>query len=469
MTALAVSNNFYAYAAKAGVPVDSLIRFIEAGYYPQPKQMLLHSACRAADDELNANEIGYGGALGGGKTHGFFAQIAIDDSQRFPNLKTLFLRKVGKYAKESLEDLRRSVLHSVKHEFKNNVIHYPNQSRIIIGAYQYEKDIDNYLSLEYDIILIEQAEQISGKKIDLIATRNRSSKGFRPRRYYSFNPGGLAHSYLKTKFIEPFRKENETKTKFIFANFQDNAFLNNEYHETLDTLTGWQKAAWRDGDWDILAGQFFSNFRYETHVVKPFQIPSHWQVWAALDYGFNHPTVCLLFAKNDGIIYVIAEYGERKKLVPSHAEAIKQMFRRNLGDDFMSRLNSFVAGQDAFAQRGNESGKTIADQYKDFGINLTPANTDRISGAGQILGLLGDTENGIPPKMFIFDTCPRLIEQLPMMQHDPNRPEDVLKTDIDDDGNGGDDYYDTNRYGVMTPDAFQVTDRVRNIFAATNL
>lgn len=444
-----VTQGFFDFAASVGVPADTLLRFISAGYYPQPKQMLLHSACRLADKPDTPNKIGYGGALGGGKTHGAFAQIAIDDCQRFPNLKVLFLRKVGKYAKESLEDLRRSGLRNVKHEFKNNIIHYPNGSRIIIGSYQYEKDIDNYLSLEYDIILIEQAEQITGKKIDLIATRNRSSKGFRPRMYLTFNPGGLSHAYLKEKFIMPFRKDKETNTKFIFANHKDNYFLNDEYQQTLNELKGWQKAAWRDGDWDILAGQFFSNFNYDLHVIEPFKIPAHWEVWGAMDYGFNHPTTSGLFAKNDGITYVCAEYGERKKLIPTNAQGIKDTFLKQ--DVSMDRLGIFVAGHDTFANTGaNETGKTRADIYKENGISLSLANTDRLSGAGQILDMLGDVESNIKPTLFFFNTCVRTIEQLPQMQHDPNRPEDVLKVDIDDEGNGGDDYYDYTRYGVMT-------------------
>lgn len=44
----------------------------------------------------------------------------------------------------------------------------------------------------------------------------------------------------------------------------------------------------------------------------------------------------------------------------------------------------------------------------------------------------------------------RLIETLPALQHDPNRPEDVLKVDMDDDGNGGDDCADCLRYLVAT-------------------
>jgi hypothetical protein len=49
----------------------------------------------------------------------------------------------------------------------------------------------------------------------------------------------------------------------------------------------------------------------------------------------------------------------------------------------------------------------------------------------------------------IVNRCARLIETLPMLEHDPRRPEDVLKVDVDEDGNGGDDAYDSFRYGLM--------------------
>ena len=48
-------------------------------------------------------------------------------------------------------------------------------------------------------------------------------------------------------------------------------------------------------------------------------------------------------------------------------------------------------------------------------------------------------EGGVRPTLFIHRRCGRLIETLPALQHDPNRPEDVLKVDADEDGVGGDD------------------------------
>jgi hypothetical protein len=43
-----------------------------------------------------------------------------------------------------------------------------------------------------------------------------------------------------------------------------------------------------------------------------------------------------------------------------------------------------------------------------------------------------------------------VVETLPALQHDPNRPEDVLKVDADEDGGGGDDAADCLRYLVAT-------------------
>ena len=44
----------------------------------------------------------------------------------------------------------------------------------------------------------------------------------------------------------------------------------------------------------------------------------------------------------------------------------------------------------------------------------------------------------------------RLIDTLPARQHNPNRPEDVLKVDADEEGAGGDDAADCLRYLVAT-------------------
>jgi len=80
-----------------------------------------------------------------------------------------------------------------------------------------------------------------------------------------------------------------------------------------------------------------------------------------------------------------------------------------------------------------------------------------MQGFGEVAPNLGVASNfdlasdgGIPPKLFIHARCARLIETLPALQHDPHRPEDVLKVDADEDGVGGDDAADCLRYLVAT-------------------
>lgn len=422
-----------------------------AGYVPQPKQLEFHGLARLADTLDELEDLGYGGARGGGKTHCGFAQIAIDDCQMWDGLSVLFLREKAGSAEESMQKLCTRILPRVPHRPTRSVIYFPNNSSIKIGHFQYEKDINQYLSLEYDIIFIEQAEQLSQSKIEEIKTVNRTSiPNFKPRTYYTFNPGGISHQYLKNKFIKPHRDKSETTTRFVFANVADNKQVDKFYRSKLEALSGWKRKAWLDGDWDIFAGQYFEGFNHAIHVVEPISLPDFKAMgcdfWCSLDYGFKHYTTCYLFTEYDGTIYVLDEFAERRQLISTNCEGIKEMLTNNglAIDD----LINFVAGTDVFARKG-DTGECFADEFEKGGIRLHPANTARRAGAGRILQLLGDKSQQIEPSIKISSRCRGLIECLPSLMHNPNDPEDVLKVDTDDQGRGGDDWYDGFRYGVM--------------------
>lgn len=421
--------------------------------------MLFHGFARLADIVDEIEDIGYGGARGGGKTHCGFAQIAIDDCAKWPNLSVLFLREKAGSAEESMQKLCTRILPRVPHRPTRSIIYFPNGSTIKIGHFQYEKDINQYLSLEYDVIFIEQAEQLSQSKIEEIKTVNRTSiAGFKPRTYYTFNPGGISHAYLKKKFILPMRSQREATTRFVFANVEDNKKVDKFYRAKLEALTGWKRDAWLDGDWDIFAGQYFETFSYDTHVIRPEAVPDltipDLNIWCALDYGFKHYTVCYLLCEYDGVIYAVDEYAARKQLISTNADGIIEMLEQNGLN--ISQLWNFVAGQDVFAKKG-DTGESFADEFSRCGINLRPANVSRKAGAGKILQLLGDKKQEIEPSIRISSKCAGLVECLPAMMHNPNDPEDVLKVDTDDQGRGGDDWYDAFRYGVMVNNSLGIT------------
>jgi phage terminase large subunit len=442
-------------AIGAGCPEDQTRNFVAAKLWLQERQLVASAAARLCDRPDGPTEVGYGGARGGGKSHWMLSQVGADDCQRVPGLKCLLLRKVGKANLEHFEDLRQRLFNRLPHEFSafRGILTFANGSRIIAGHFQNDRDVDAYLGLEYDVIGIEEATTLTSRKFQDITTCCRSSKpNWRPRIYSTTNPGGVGHAWYRKRFVQPMLDRRETETRFIPARVGDNAFNNPEYRRILEGLTGWQRRAWLNGDWDIAAGQFFTQFRRDVHVVEDFDDARAVEWFCALDYGHVHYTVCLLGCRDgDGNTYVVDEHAERLWLPQRHAAAIKAMLARHkIGDRALTLadLKRVVAGADVFSRQSD--GTTIAAQYAKQGITLRCANTDRVNGWAEVMQGLGDIEGGVRPTLFIHKRCGRLIETLPALQHDPNRPEDVLKVDADEDGVGGDDCADCLRYLVAT-------------------
>ncbi len=445
----------YAAAAKAaGVPQGQLANFLRGGYVAQPHQLVWHAVARQADKPNGPKYIGIGGRRGPGKTHAIFAQVALDDCQRQPGLKVLFLRKFLKAAKESFDGVRRRVLQGTKHTFKvvPGIIEFENGSQIYLGHFRTENEIDTYLGQEYDAYVLEEATQFSEAKIDLLGGSLRTSKDWRTRWYLTTNTGGVGHAWFKRRIVDPYYNGTQTETAFLPANAAENIYNDEDYHKYLASLTGDLGRMWRDGDWDIYAGQYFSTFQRDIHVFpnkhNPLTldtIPRGWRVWGSLDYGFRHYNTFHLFTENDGDVYILDEHGRREWQPQMHIDAIVELLARyGLSPQ---HLDVVVAGSDI--NRRESSGNTVAQQYISAGFNIQPANDDRIDGATNFLSGLGDRDNGVAPWLFISHRCRNLIETLPVLEHDDHDNLKVKKWDTDDKGNGGDDWYDSARKGVL--------------------
>lgn len=459
-------------AIAAGCPSDQLLNFSRAGLVLSDKQFRAAAAARSCDHRCPACEadalahrdprpdcpdcgptmVGYGGARGGGKSYWGLAQAFCDDGARYPGLKFLYLRKVGKTGDEAVQDLRRSVLHSTPHHYhstKKILTRADNGSTVRLGHFQSENDIDQYLGIEYDGVLTEEATQLTHAKVKNIGTCVRTSKpGWRPRQYFTTNPGNIGHAWFKDLFIRPLREGSERATRFIQATVRDNRHVNPEYRRQLESLQGWQRAAWLEGEWDLAAGQYFTNFRRDRVLRELPEIPADWRLWGSFDYGLVHYSAFYLLGEDgDRNVWAIGEHAERGWLPEDHAGAIHALLHRRgleAGD-----LGTIVAGGDAF--NSQRDGKSIADDYRALGLEMTRANTDRVNGAAEVFRRLGNPEADPPrePSLFVTPECPRLLDCLPDLQRDPGRGEDVLKVDCDEEGLGGDDYYDSFRYGCM--------------------
>jgi phage terminase large subunit len=443
----------YERAIGALVP-DQRYNFERAGVVLQPVQVAMARAARQADMPGNADEIGVGGARGGGKSYSVTTQAWVDDCQRFPGLKVLYLRKTAKAGREQLSDLVRATLANVDCEIKSTQIDFPNSSRVVIGGFKDDSEALKYQGIEYDVLVIEELTQLSERTYKTLRTSLRSSKGWRPRVYATFNPLGIGHQWVKKRFVDPHRENRQTNTLFIPSTVSDNAFNDSEYILKLEDLTGAELRAYRYGDWDVLSGAYFENWNYDAHTIDRLtDIPSHWRIWACMDAGYNHWNIIHFLAQDsDANVYVFHELAHRKQ----HVDVIANDLHRALAEYGLTsaQLQGFFAGTDAFRVTAANS-DTLAQQYHAYNIALSQADMSpgsRILGWQALNRLLGDPRKGKKNRLFVTRNCRRLIETLPYLERDPNRPEDVKKWDTDETGSGGDDAADALRYGVALID-----------------
>ena len=284
--------------------------------------------------------------------------------------------------------------------------------------------------------------------------RSRTSKpNWRPRLYEDTNPGGVGMAENKQMYVIPWKqgRQHETGTRYIHSTVYDNKFINKEYVKQLETLTGWQRKAWLDGDWDFAAGSFFTNFVPDHHVYPnnkvQFDEKTAVRWYASYDYGFAHNAACILFAQDkSGTTYMVDEWVDSENVIFEQAENIKEMLKVHHltpGD-----LYFFVAGKDCFSR--NEDGKTIADAFSENGIDFSVAEVDRANGWKRCHTLFGDISANIPAKGYVHSRCKNLISQIQLAQHSEKRAGDIEKFNADTEGNGGDDALDAWRFGIAS-------------------
>ncbi|MEG1501541.1 MAG: hypothetical protein RR396_06245, partial [Clostridiales bacterium] len=227
---------------------------------------------------------------------------------------------------------------------------------------------------------------------------------------------------------------------FIPATVYDNSFLmkaDPEYIRRLEELPSLERRAFLDGDWDLFAGQFFSEYRLALHGMKPFALPAHWRRFVSLDWGYNDPCAVLWHAVCDGHIYTYREFYQRQMTASQVAKKIKEL---SLGE----KIDYYVASPDMWQKRGSDSvyGENIADSFSGEGLYLLKADNARIIGWQRVREYLALAPDGKPFWRFFPDTCPNLGRTLPALVYDKHNVEDAA---------GGEDHApESLRYALMS-------------------
>lgn len=447
-----VFQRYFEQAAEAGCPKEQVEGFASRGYVAQPRQLEFHSLCRQADKEGGPTRIGMGGSRGGAKSHAMMAQIG-DDCHRVQGLNVLYLRRLMKSAGESAENLIRKVFQGSNYSYaesRGRLVFKDSGSKVLIGGFKDDSDIDKYIGIEYDLVCCEEATQLSEKKVELLLGSCRTARDdWRARAYFSANPGGIGHKWFVERFVKPEREGEASSWRYVHMNYHDNVFIKQEYRDYLGELTGGLKSMWEEGNWDRFEGMALPMLNYVQHTYDPVNIrlQNWWPRWRSVDWGFHSPFGCGWFCQDTDIgrIYWYREAYEtgltdrdQARLVyASTAEKIDLTY----ADPHMWTRKS--RGAITFSS---------ADEYASNGVPLTRANNDPDDGLTRVLRQFGILADG-KPGLMVSRLCPHAWRTLTALPLDPNNPNRALKK------NAEDHLYDVLRYALTSkrqpvPDKF---------------
>lgn len=403
--------------------------------------------------------VGFGGARGGGKSWAVRAKAALL-ALRYPGIRILIVRRTyPELINNHINQLKNQLRDVARYNAQQKSLKFSCGSVIEFSYCAKDGDLDRLQGVEYDVIFLDEATQLSEFQMRAITACLRGTGNYPRRIYYTCNPGGQGHGYIKRIFIDKRYEEAEDPQDYTFIQSlaTDNVALMEaqpDYIAQLEALPYKLKQAWLYGKWDIFEGQFFEDFvdapehygdRRWTHVIAPFDVPADWTIYRSFDWGYARPFSCGWWAVDyDGRLYRIAElYGcgrEPNEGVKWPPDKVFAEIAR------IEKEHPWLAGK---AIRGvadpaiwdAETGESIADVAGRYGIFFQRGDHKRIPGWMQMHYRLAFDERGLP-MMQVFSSCKGFIRTLPLLQYDDVKVEDL-------DTAGEDHIADETRYMCM--------------------
>lgn len=331
---------------------------------------------------------------------------------------------------------------------KPATIKFPSGAIIRCGHLKDESAYTKYQGHEYQRILIEELTQIPSEEsyLKLISSCRSTVKGLDPKVFCTANPGGKGHQWVKRRFIQghkpevAFKEGSSRYRMYIPATVDNNPTLMDndpDYVNFLDNLPEPLRSAWRHGDWDIFAGQYFTEWNPKMHIIpetlaNKFGYGQEYnKKYIGIDWGFAAPFACIwIEVTPDNKVFCYRElYGTEK-----HPTEWGQEIMNMTGDEeiFMSLGDPSMWARNPMSWNASHTpmhtDKSIATALSEYVPNLVPANNSRVIGWRNMAQLM-HYKKGLLPNFFIIDgACPNLTRTLPEMIRDDKNPEDIDTT-----------------------------------------
>ena len=386
--------------------------------------------------QSQAKYTAYGGARGGGKTHGVRIR-AVMGALQYPGIKILIIRRTYQELQSNHIEPILALGLEPKFAVYNRQLHklyFNNGSTIQFGHFNsYDAAFTEYQGQEFDWIFMDEATQFTEREFRMLGGCLRGVNDFPKRFYLTCNPGGIGHRWVKRLFVDrdfktdsenPEENEDPADYAFIQATVDDNTALmqsegGKEYLKSLSQLPENIRAAHRYGDWDVLSGNYFPEFSEGKHICKPFAIPKGWRRYRAFDYGLDMLACFWVAVDFGGRAWVYRELYRKNQVVSDAAQLILE----NTGVN--EKIDITFAPPDLWS-RQKDTGKSMAELFMQCGLPLVKADNNRVQGWLQVKEFLKDQPDG-KPGMIFFNNCKRITEELSEIQADENNPNDVAK------------------------------------------
>jgi hypothetical protein len=442
-------------------------------------------------------ELFFGGAVGGGKSDYLLGDFGQDVPTYGEAWKGIIFRKSYPQLEELIQ--RAKVMYPAwfgldvekcwnkgEHTFT-----WPNGATL---KFRHAEDDDawmHYQGHQYTWMGFDELPHWANPTFyNQMKTRLRSAAGVPNMRIRSTgNPGGVGHGWIKGYFkidqyplgsvlIEGDRQGGPRM--FVRSKVTDNKILLREDPRYIQRLQRLGSEAlvkmYLEGDWNVIAGAFFTEFSSERHVLQPFEVPRDWMRFRSADWGSSSPFSVGWYAVSDGSVEVPYAGNERGRLLIPRGALVKYrewygMKEPEDGDEAeynvglkltaeefcdgirdressIERFSMSVLDPSAFKQDG---GPSIAERCAMNGsgkkVDWQRADNARKSGWDMMRARFkGDPRHDNVPMLFFTQLCPHTIRTIPMLQHDRGKAAGAIE-DVDTDGE--DHAGDETRYACM--------------------
>lgn len=439
-----------------------------------------------------ADDVGFGGARGGGKSDGILGDwLSHEDLYGSSAIGLCFRRELTQL--KELIARSKEMLPLLGHTWHEQDKYFtgPKGGRLRFAYLERDADADAYQGHSYTRLYPEEMGTFPMEApINKLQATLRSGNGVPCQMKGTMNPGGAGHQWVKARyrldeypkgmevfrfeFVNPFTKKIVEKTRvFIPSLVVDNRYLGDDYVASLYQSGSEELVkAWLFGDWSVVEGAFFDCWDPQKHVIRPFKVPKHWVRFRSLDWGSARPFSVGWWAAASESVQVDGQLIPKGALVKYRqwygksapnvglkmdAESVAQGIKERTPEG--EKIAYDVADPSIFSEDG---GPSIAERmWTAAKIGWRKADNKRVTEKGRMGGwdqlrsrMQGDDWELIDgvfqpstpnwrPMVYWFSTCYDSIRTLPALQHDEAKPEDV-DTDMEDHAP------DEDRYAVMS-------------------